>query len=115
MWDKLFPLSVVSFGILTLIFKRKRQQERVKPPNYDSLEEDKTAIGDEINPFADDLQCLIDIQTETLRQQIDLLAYQYKTETDDKKRIAILNKLTTAQNKLIKITKQNMDNWKGPG
>lgn len=108
----LFPAIVaatgLTIGILYILhsngFKR-RKGETI--PN-----EHKKPLESNIDPFENDLNDLYSLQSETLKTQIDLLAAQYKTETDNKKKVTILNKLTTAQNKLIKIKQTEYNRWK---
>ena len=108
----LFPaiVAVISLivGILYILHSNgfKRFKDETIP------DEQQKPLESNIDPFEDDLNELYSLQSETLKTQIDLLAAQYKTETDDKKKVTILNKLTTAQNKLIKLKQTEYNRWK---
>ena len=65
----------------------------------------------DLNPFTDDLTELYAIQAETIKAQIDELTKLYQSDLDTKQKAAVLNKLSTAQNRLIKVKQAEYKLW----
>lgn len=111
----LFGMFAAMFFIITLVnvvvSLLKPSKADLKTGNESILSDCKTRLESPYDPLKEDLIDLYATQAESIGAQIRLLTKAYALENDTKKKAAIMNKLTIAQGKLIKVKQAEYKLW----